>query len=71
MASKVDTEKDLKNLYNKMITNCEAFSIILFQYSKLLLCSNHGSLYYGKINDLYISSEKFHLISIGCNNTKI
>ena len=72
MASKVDREKDLENLYNRMITNCEGtFSVAIAfpNIGKLLLCSNHGSLYYGKINDLYMfSSEKFHLISIGCNN---
>ena len=72
MASKVDREKDLENLHNRMIANCEGtFSVAIAfpNIGKLLLCSNHGSLYYGKINDLYIfSSEKFHLISIGCNN---
>ena len=72
MASKVDREKDLENLQNRMIANCEGtFSVAIAfpNIGKLLLCSNHGSLYYGKINDLYMfSSEKFHLISIGCNN---
>ena len=80
--SKLDTEvfhaiinkykktKDLKALYDLIMKKCKGtFSIaVVFQEKgKLLLCSNHGSLYCGTKNNTFIfSSERYHLAKIMC-----
>ena len=84
--SKLDTEvfyamaiKDKKRLnmklfQKKILEKCEGtFSVAIAfpELGKVLLCSNHGSLYYGKKNSLNVfSSEKNHLLQIGCKNIK-
>ncbi len=44
-------------------------ALALPAYGKLLLFSNNGSLYYGKVNDdMYFASERFALSEIYCEN---
>ena len=67
MASKLDKKNDLEYLHNRMIANCEGtFSVAIAfpNMGKLLLCSNHGSLYYGKKNGLFIN------VGIGFQNRR-
>lgn len=72
----------LEKIYEIILSKCDgtfSVAIALPLKGKLILCSNHGSLYYGKKkNTTVFSSEKYHLLNIGCkkinkivNNTKI
>ena len=74
MAIKNKKQLNMEVFQKKILEKCEGtFSVAIAfpELGKVLLCSNHGSLYYGKKNSLNVfSSEKNHLLQIGCENIK-
>ena len=84
--SKLDTEifhalikkylatNNLSKIQSMILNTCIgtfSIAVALPELGKLILCSNHGSLYYGKKNNVYIySSEKYHLQVLNCLEIK-
>jgi glutamine---fructose-6-phosphate transaminase (isomerizing) len=64
----------LSELPNKIMSLCRgvvACALIFPEKGKLVLFSNNGSLYTGKINnDVYFASENYALSQIGCSKIK-
>ena len=65
---------DLDKIQDAILKKCEgtfSIAIVMPELGKLLLCSNHGSLYYGVKNNVFIfSSEKHHLKILECTKIK-
>ena len=63
---------DLENFKNIFLSKCQgtfSVAIVLPKLGKLILFSNHGSLYKGYKEDAIIfSSEKFHLTDLNCED---
>ena len=74
LTNKYIKKVSLKKIYELILSKCEgtfSIAVALPKLGKLILCSNHGSLYYGnKKNVTLFSSEKYHLQSLGCKNIK-
>ena len=72
LVKKYYDQNNLNTLKKIFIDRCEgtfSIAIALLKIGKLVLFSNHGSLYLGKKNTSFVfSSEKFHLENIKCNN---
>ncbi|OUU62632.1 MAG: glucosamine 6-phosphate synthetase [Alphaproteobacteria bacterium TMED62] len=66
----IDVDKIKNILFNKCFGTF-SIALALPKLGKLILSSNHGSLYYGEKKNLIIfSSEKFHLHSLNCKKIK-
>lgn len=64
----IDTIPDKLNSICKGVMAC---ALVLPSHGKVLLFSNNGSLYLGKIGeDIYFASESYALNQIGCNDVK-
>lgn len=63
---------DIKGLSNEILNQCKgtiSCALIIHNIGKVLLFSNNGSLYSGKINqDTYFASEKYPLQKLGCSS---
>ena len=69
---KYSKDIDLKKFKDIFLSKCQgtfSVAIALPKLGKLILFSNHGSLYLGYKEDTVIfSSEKFHLLDLNCQN---
>lgn len=64
----IDTIPEKLNSICKGVMAC---ALVLPSHGKVLLFSNNGSLYLGKIGeDIYFASESYALNQIGCNDVK-
>ena len=72
LVKKYSRNIDLKKIKDIFLEKCQgtfSVAIALPKLGKLILCSNHGSLYMGYKKDTIIfSSEKFHLLDLNCQN---
>ncbi|MCR3905727.1 MAG: glucosamine 6-phosphate synthetase [Tenericutes bacterium] len=70
----IKENRDINLLSRKIINTCKgtiSAALAIPEIGKVVLFSNNGSLYTGKIsNNLYFSSESFPLKKIGCNEIK-
>ena len=61
--------EEFKDIFLKKCKGTFSVAIALPELGKLILFSNHGSLYIGYKEDTVIfSSEKFHLLNLNCKN---
>ena len=74
LIKKYTEASDLEELHKIILKKCKgtfSIAIAIPKIGKLLLSSNHGSLYYGeKNNTIMFSSEKYHLKFLKCNEIK-
>ena len=72
LVKKYSTKLELKKFKDIFLSKClgtHSLAIALPKLGKLILFSNHGSLYLGKKDGKFIfSSEKFHLLDLNCKN---
>jgi len=72
LVKKYSNDIDLKKIKDIFLSKCEgtfSVAIALPKIGKLILFSNHGSLYIGKKKNVFIfSSEKYHLLQLNCKN---
>ena len=72
LVKKYSNDIDLKNFKDLFLSKCEgtfSVAIALPKIGKLILFSNHGSLYIGEKKKVFIfSSEKYHLLQLNCKN---
>ena len=72
LVKKYSKDADLEKFKDIFLSKCKgtfSVAIALPKLGKLILFSNHGSLYLGQKKDKIIfSSEKFHLLDINCKN---
>ena len=65
---------DVEKIPERVLSLCKgvvSYALLIPSKSKIVLFSNNGSLYFGKIDDdIYFASEKYALIKIGCKNIK-
>jgi len=70
LVKKYSKDTDLEKLKDIFLSKCQgtySVAIALPKLGKLILFSNHGSLYLGYKEDTVIfSSEKFHLLELNC-----
>jgi hypothetical protein len=63
---------DIKDIPNKILSLCRgviACALVIPNQGKLILFSNNGSLYLGKVDeDIYFASENYALRQIGCKD---
>jgi len=63
---------DISEIPNRVLSLCEgiiACALVIPGESKIILFSNNGSLYVGKIkDDVYFASENYALVKAGCEN---
>ncbi len=72
LVKKYSQDIDLKKFKDIFLSKCQgtfSIAIALPKLGKLILFSNHGSLYLGHKDDTVIfSSEKIHLLDLNCQN---
>ncbi len=65
---------EVEKVFEKILSLCRgvvACALVVPQKGKMILFSNNGSLYVGKINkDIYFASEKYALSEINCDDIK-
>ena len=72
LVKKYSKDMDLDKFKDIFLSKCQgtfSVAIALPKLGKLILFSNHGSLYIGYKEDTVIfSSEKFHIVNLNCKN---
>jgi len=68
----IEDGKDIEDIPKRVLSLCKGVvscALVIPDRGKLILFSNNGSLYMGKIeDDIYFASEKYALTQIGCSD---